>query len=501
MANKIQIPVLMPRFAGLDLPQIDIEHDPYAVVGAAAAAFDKAFAQRDAQRAKREADQRLRVDAAAADALRFVASEIAQRGEEGQVGPGFAAHFGREYTERAEAEMAKAQTPRERERLHEAFERNRAYALHLAMQAEAGVREEERSDSSGVALERLSRAAYHDPMNIGRYRDEADELLKALPAEDQEALAEERARINEAYLRGLIATNPKLALETLRSRAGAAEKDLGVSEDLRDELEDEAQRAFDAQQSAFDNEREGRAFGAVMATTARKLEVREAPREGWRSYEPIYDVYDFDPRVARRLEGEADKTARQVNAFVETTAKVGRRIAGGRPIVWDEPKTKTLDMLWRRVVGDDEWVPTVHHRMVGLAKYAGRVPDAMRRHIRAGVYSTDPGKRASAGRLLNDIESTLVEWAAPDVRAFGRVFGALTDAGFSEQSALKRIDGGRAAKPELQEARRVHFQRRVDGDALVQALSDALGGDLLKQDLASVRPVSHDGQPDSAVEL
>jgi hypothetical protein len=483
MANQIKIPVLMPRFAALDLPQIDTEHDPYAIVGAAAAAFDKAFAQRDALRAKRDdEEERLRVNGAEADTQKFVSSEIAQRREQGLVGPGFASQFDREYTERADAEMAKVQTARERARLRQAFERNRPYALHLAMQAEAGVREEERSGNSGAALERLSRAAYHDPMNVGRYRDEADELLKTLPAEDREALAAERARINEGYLRGLIAKNPKLALETLRSREGAAEEDLGISEDLRRELADEAERAFEAEQGALDNEREGKALDAVVATTERGLQVYDTPRGGWRSYGPIYDVYDFDPGTARRLEGEADKTARRVSAFVETASKVGRRIAGGRPIEWDEPKVKTLDTLWRGVIGDDEWAPGVRHRMVGLAKYAGRVPDAMRRHISAGVHSTDPGKRASAGRLFHAMERAvgpaLVDWTPPDIRAFGRVFGALTDAGFSDQSALKRIDGGKAAKPEQQEARRAHFQRQVDGDALVQALDDALGGAL-----------------------
>jgi hypothetical protein len=512
MPNQIKIPVLMPRFAALDLPQIDTERDPYAIIGAAAAAFDKAFAQRDALRAKRDNEEEgLRVKAAEADTQRFVSSEVAQRREQGLVGPGFASQFDREYTERAETEMAKAKTSRERERLREAFERNRSYALHLSMQAEAGVRQEERSGNSGAALDRLSRAAYHDPMNVGRYRDEADELLKTLPAEDQEALAEERARINEAYLRGLIAKNPKLALETLQSREKAAEEDLGISEDLRRELQDEAQRAFDAEQGALDNEREDKAFDAVVATTEHGLQVYDAPREGWRSYEPIYDVYDFDPDVARRLEGEADKTARRVSAFVETAAKVGRRIAQGRPIEWDEPKVKTLDSLWRGVVGDDEWAPGVRHRMVGLAKYAGRVPDAMRRQIRAGVYSTDPGKRASAGRLLNEMEQriapTLVEWAPPDVRAFGHVFGALTDAGFGDQSALKHIDDGKAAKPEHREARRVHFDRRLDGDTLVRALDDALGGELRdllfrpEKGRGSVAPLPHDGKPGNALEL
>jgi hypothetical protein len=512
MANQIKIPVLTPRFATLDLTQIDTERDPYAIVGQAAAAFDRAFAQRDALRAKRdEEEERLRVDAAAVDTQRFVPSEIAQRREQGLIGPGFASQFDREYTERAEAEMAKARTPRERERLRQAFERYRAYAMHLAMQAEADVREEERSGNSSAALDRLSRAAFHDPMSVGRYRDEADALLEVLSAEEQEALAEERRRINEAYLRGLIAKNPKLALETLRSRAGAAEGDLGISEDLRQELEDEAQRALDAELGALDGEREAKALHAVVATTENGLQTHEARRDGWRSYAPVYEVYDFDPAVARRLEGEADKTARRVSAFVETAAKVARRIAVGQPIEWDEPKVKALDTLWRRVVGDDEWAPGTHHRMAGLAKYAGRVPDAMQRHIGIGVQSTDPVKRASAGQLLREMERSpaprLIDWAPPHIRAFGRTFGALTDAGFSDQTALKRMDSGRTAAPELEEARRVHFHQRVDGDTFVRALDDALGGklrDLLfrpKRDRASAKPLPHDGRRGRAVAL
>lgn len=442
MANKITIPALRSQITPLRIPEIDAYRNPYGTVVASAAELGKAVADADA-RAQRAA---------------MIAAQMKQ-----SAGP-------------SQDDEAPADSPPPREAAPDydwGLDHFPSFDDYLRRQADA--RRRERRASVWETLNDLADSAFKDPSRIGEYRDDADGVLDTLPEEEREDYAATRRRINEQYLRGLIRDNPKLALETLRSRAGAAEEDLGITEEMREDLEARAQRAFEAEQNRLELERQVSALDVAAWT---KTYAKEAPREVWRAYADVIDAFDWDTESVHWLEPRVDKTVREVRAWTRTAVKTANKIIAGEPGSWDRSeRVRALDTFARSVIGPDAWATPTRHRMAWLSRIANRAPDVVRGHIRTGVHSRDAGKRAFAGRLLLDLDEHLLTWATPDIRAFGFDFGALIGSGFSDHVAVARIDAARGLTPEQQEARRHSFYARLDGGALSDALQEILERD------------------------
>lgn len=353
-------------------------------------------------------------------------------------------------------------------------------ALYDQLRRKAEERRQQRKQFVDDALNDLADSAYKDPSAIGDYRDQADGIFGVLDDEEREVYASERRRINEQYFRGLIRDNPKAALEMLRSRAGVAEKELGISEETREDLEATAQRAFDAEQNGVEAETHVQLLDTLVGLKVYTVAPEKNPGEIWRGYHNIIEAYDFDAKSAERLEPQFDKTVREAQTHAKVVFKAADKILTGKTIDRDRIEhADAVDTFAKAVVGEDTWTPFARWRMAWIARAANHAPDFVREHIRNGVHARDAGKRAFAGRLLIDLEDThdlehgLLDWAPLDIRAFGRAFGALIDAGFSDDVAVTRIDAGKSLTPERQESRRHAFHVRLDGAAFWDTLREA----------------------------
>lgn len=483
MATKITIPKLGASVASLQLPEIDIGQEPFTPLARAVGEIGAAVEKRNIVVAQRdENDAQAWAASEEAGIVSSSTGEIARRRAAGLVGPGFASQFDREYEAQMNAALARAKTSRQRELLAQRLALRRAYVFQLAIQAEGSANEQTRKSQASEAADNLVGLANADPANIGDYRDSLEQLYDGLPAEEQENFDERREQLNEAYMRGLIRDNPKLAVETLRSREGAA-GELGISEEKRVELLEDAERALGIEQAEQSAARQDAGIAASIEAKTYKLHLDDYANEPWRVYAPVLDAYDAEPKIGRRLEVKADAVVREVNERHANIVRVGRKIAAGERL-HDEQVGQAFDQHWAAAVNDDGTTPheVVHRRMIGVARLAGRVPDALQRRIRESVHSPDSSTRATAGRLLRDLDGDehgdLLAWASPDIRAFGRDFAVLTDAGLGVTSAINRI--GRAESiPAAQEEGRAHFfDGALGGDVLAAAVGRALGADI-----------------------
>lgn len=493
MVNKITIPKLRAEVAPLQLPQIDIERNPFASVEQAAASITDAFEVRDELRRKRALEAAMRdpaaaqrdadaeVGAASSDAaLRRQNEERRREAEENdEIEPGYSSEADRVYDD--ETEWAAKQTTSGLERGLVIWRRARYRndARVNAMRAEAAQRARLRARDVDEASDLLEQAAYWDPENIDLYREEATEVCTFL--DDEGECAARNEALNEAYWRGMIRRNPKYAYEMLRSRKGAADE-LQISEALREELEPIAEKAIEDEQDELDRAREHEAFAARMSVKEYAIDLEANASTPWVIFDPVIKAYGVDGKVGRRLEREADQAAREAVKQADGDAKVGRWIAEGK-LHHLEELPSALDKHCAAVIGEDEGATAdvVRRRSVGVARIVGRVPEVTKRRIAAWVHAEDPAERVEAGRLLGDLARFEIPGArdwAPDVLAFHNDFEALTSGGYSAEDAVKSIDHAKTLTPAQEEARGHHFDAMVDGETLSRALKDVLSVDV-----------------------
>jgi DnaJ-domain-containing protein 1 len=452
MANKITIPKLGSKIA--ELGKLEYQK-PYNTVAPFADAF---LTLADAIKARNDADEGAR--------------DAADAGDQHRRAPGSSDDDAPEPPHSSESDR----DPSARGR--------RAYPAYVfddQLRRLADERRRQRRAYIGEAMDDLADAAFKDPSRIGDYRDEADGLSGIVGDDDAEDLAAARERMNEQYFRGLIRDNPKAALEMLRSRAGYAQEDLGISEEAREDLETAAQRAFDTEQNLPHINAQVKMLDTRAGLRVYGVKPGMKPREMWRGYHDIIDAYDWDAKSAERLEPEFDKTVREAQTYAKAIAMTAHDILRGRATRWDRiERADAVDAFVKAVVGESVWTTPARHRMAWISRAASHTPNVVRESIRSGVYARDAGKRAFAGRMLMDLEDAgdpahgLLEWAPPDIRAFGHDFGALTHAGFSDDAAVKRIEAAASLTPEQQESRRHAFDVRLDGAAFWDTLREAV---------------------------
>lgn len=446
MANRIAIPKLAANVTPLRLPEFDTELNPFAPIAEGAEKIGNAIEAREKK------DLR---DKQEAEAQRLAA--LARQQNAPAQPPG---------AESADSWSSPPDDPIERERW---------------MQEEARRLREGRDSSSLDTAARSIRLVSVDPNQVGTYREELDQALSVLPEDDQETRAKARRLFSIAYFRALIEQNPKLALETLRSRKGAAEEEWGIGEDVREDLEEQAQRALDAELARPSFEAHPWLFDSVVPRSKRAPERGGYVFEAWRDYGEAVKIYDIEPKAVPWVEAQIDKTIREAQRNRRSVISVGKSLLGEGARAWDGAAVQALDIHAKAVIGDDTWSPEARNRMVGLSRLAKRAPDVVREHIRSGVRSTDTNKRAFAGQVLVDLDRAgaaagrdFLAWTTPDVRAFGRDFWALRQSGYSDTAAVKRIDDARSVTPAQRAARRRYFAAHTTAATLADAVRDAV---------------------------
>lgn len=440
MANRIAIPKLGANVTPLRLPEFDAELDPFAPIANAAEKLGRAIELRDKEDA---------------EARRLAA--LARRQNEPAQPPG---------EEDADAWSPPPDDPDARDRW---------------IQEEARRAREDRERAARDAATRSMRLVSVDPNQVGTYRDDLEQALSVLPEDDEETRAQARRAFSVAYFRALIEQNPKLALETLRSRKGAAGEEFGIGEDVREDLEEQAQRALDAELAPPGTDVRVRLFDSMPVRRGRSLEREGYVFEAWRDYGEALKIYDVEPKAGPWVEAQIDKMVREAQRNRRSTVSIGKSLLGEGQRSWDGPAVKALDIHAQAVIGGEMWSPQARDRMVGLSRLAKRAPDVVREQIRSGLRSADPAKRAFAGQVLADLDQAgrtagedLLGWATADVRAFARDFGALRRSGYSDIGAVKRIDEAAATTPARRAARRRYFAARMTAATLADAVRDAV---------------------------
>ncbi len=293
-------------------------------------------------------------------------------------------------------------------------------------------------------------------------------------------LAARKATVNEAYLLGLIRKNPKLALETLRSRKGYAEDEWGIGEPLREALERQAELATEAEVHEQTAAQEREQIGLAIDTTAELAKLNFDVGVPPSAYNHVRDAYKVDHATGRRLEAEVDNARSASMRRAERHNHVGSALAEGRNVKWVGENLESLDAHIEAIANDGSDETTAISRRVRMAMIAGTTPPKMQGHILKSLRARDPATRAAGVRMLRMLEDAdetgaLTAWVPADRRAFGRRFTALTASGYSDAEALKRLDGADSASPVLEEARRHHFDTHVRLDDVVDAVGRAFG--------------------------
>ena len=484
MAQTIAIPKLNARVGSYQLPQIEFERNPYAPIADAAERIGGAIEARDAALEKRNLlDAQAAANEQEAALQNFVANRISTAKAENSIGPGFLAAVSGDFDARLKEALDKAPSPVARAEIERRAAGVRMKMMPLLLMAEGGAREAGRQVDVGLTLDDLATAAGLDPMQYPTYRDEAKWVVDGLPEEERFRFDARRQKISESYYRGLIAQNPKLALETLRSREGFAEEDLGIAEPLRKSLEQEADLALEEETRAAEAERSARETYVVADVQVRLGDVVAGALPPAHLYAPLAAAPDLGTKTWRQLETESDAAYAQV----EKRAKAG--VAAGQNLVarktWeadDEAATRGLDDHYEAVIADDDGArpeKEKYARKVRFAELAGRTPDALSKDITGAVRSKEPQRRAAAGHALRDLREAdggsgrLTRGLGSDVLDFSLKFSALTDVGFDDAGALKRIDAVEKLTPDQRAARGDYFGRHADMTALVAAVGKA----------------------------
>ncbi len=321
-----------------------------------------------------------------------------------------------------------------------------------------------------ATLKQLAEIAYLRPGDIGALRDEASELRGELPPAYHDLFAAREQEIDEAYVRGLIDTNPKFALETL------SREDLGLGERSREVLQHEAERAVHAER---DVETAALAHEKIALRVGLGAKLDEANRAGTfprEAYNDVRDAYKLDPAMGRDLEAKLDAAHATALARAERHNTVGRALVEGKPLAWDAHHLESLDRHIEAVANDGSDEATANHRRVRMAIIAAATPPKLQDHIREGLRASDWARRAASIQMLEALQKaddTLTAWLPTDLRTFAHRFTALTGAGYADAEAFKHLDAANSIAPGKATARRHHFDTHVDIDRLTAAAANA----------------------------
>lgn len=458
MANTIRIPVPNVAYARVDLPEIDISDNPYEAVESAAGGIANALEQREAQD---DAELLAKFDAGMHNTA---AAYLHESAHNGTAGPGLT--LGLDEALSQQLKHAKAQTKKSKllAEMDRRYARVRFSTIPLGLNAESVARANGAVEIASATMDQLAAIARQYPDQIGAVRDQARELHATLP-QPPEVLAAQEHKITEAYLRGLIATNPKLALETLRGG------EVGIPEPLREALEHEAERAAELEAESHAVALEHERIGLSLDTTA-ALAGLHVPLA---VYDRLRDAYKLDPKTGARLEGEIDDGRAAAIHRAKRHNRVGRALAERRAIEWRADKLASLDAHIEAVANDGSGEATANDRRVRMAIIAGTTPPKMQRHILKSLRASDPATRAAGVRLLQSLEAAdesggLTDWVPADLRTFGHRFAALNAAGYADTEALRHLDAAKSLAPGIEEARRLFFDTYARVDDLLDIL-------------------------------
>lgn len=470
MANTIRIPVPDVAYARVSLPKIDIGDNPYealeGAIGGIAGALDERKAIDDAALIGR-ADAALR---------KVAATHVHERMQAGDDGLNLIASTNGVLDEQLKYWKSQTKDKKVQAAIERAHARIGFDATVANMHREAAARAGGALRTAGATMDELTAIAFARPHDIGAVRDEVAYLREQLP-EAEAVLAAGERRINEAYLRGLIRTNRKLALETLQSRKGAAEQDLGIGEPAREALEAEAERALQREQGEATALREREQIALRLDTKA-LLANGGVPLE---AYLRLRDALKVDPPTARRLEADVDAAQAATVARAKQHVAVGQSLVEGRTVEWDTHSLTSLGTLIEAVANDGSGESVADRRRIRMALIAGTTPPQLQGHIREGLASTNPTRRAAGIRMVQALnragERNLTSWLPPDLRTVAHRFEALGEAGYADADALKRLDASKGVTAEKEAIRRNHFDAHVRIDALTDAAAHAFGID------------------------
>lgn len=467
MANTIRIPVPDVAYARVSLPEIDINDNPYEAVEGAAAGIAGALLEREAR------DDEEFLSKAVADLNDAAANHITDSMHNGTVGPGYATSLNDALEARFKYWESQTDKPRLRQALRRRYAGMRPQMLDLGLRTEADGRAQGAVDTSVATMQGLAQVAYYRPDQIGDVRERARELRGQYP-EYGPAFDRQEQVINEAYLRGLIATNPKLALETLRNRRGHDAEDLGIPEPLREVFEHEAELAIeteiDGQTAAQEQER----IALSLSTAASLAAARFDTGIPYDVYQPVRDAYKVDPKTGSRLEVQVDEAHAVATRRAERHNSVARALVERRAVKWNAERLESLDTFVDTVANDGSGEATANERRIRMAIIAGVMPPRMQGHILKSLRATDPATRTGGLRMLQKLEEAdetggLTAWLPADQRATAQRFAALTAAGYADAEALQNLDAAKSSTPSLEEARRHHFDTYVRMDDLIDA--------------------------------
>lgn len=467
MANTIRIPVPNVAYARVDLPEIDINDNPYEALENAVGGIGNALAEREALN---DAELLAKFDA---DMHNTATTYLHESVQNGTAGPGLTR--GLDEALAGTLKYWKSQTKKSKllTEMDLRHAKVRLSTTPLGFKLEAFARAEGAVKIAGATMDQLAAIAQRYPDQIGAVRDQVRELRLTQP-QPPEILAAQERKINEAYLRGLIATNPKLALETLRSRKGDAQHELGIPEPLREALEHEAERATELETLSHTAALEYERIALRLDTTAALADLPFDTGLPFAAYDHLRDAYKVDPKTGARLEAEIDGKSAAAIHRARRHNNVGRALAEGRAIEWRAEELASLDAHIENVANDGSGEAVANDRRVRMAIIAGRAPPKMQGHILKRLHATDPAIRSGGLRMLQRLEEAddgggLTAWLPADQRATAHRFAALTAAGYADTEALKHLDAAKSATPSLEEARRHHFDTYVRMDDLIDA--------------------------------
>lgn len=468
MANTIRIPVPEVAYARVELPEIDIKDNPYEELENAAAGIAGALDERKAQ------DDNAFLDEAEADGYNTASNHhLASQRSGGGVGQTLSLNSALD--ERQEYWGSRTNDPKLRKRLLQRYAKLRYTVLSSATYAEADARAEGAVRIAGATMDELAGIAFAYPEQIGAVRDEVDNPREPWPGTPED-LAAQKQTINEAYLRGLITQNPTLALETLRSRKGHAEEDLGIPETTREALERDAELAVEAESDSDSAAREHEQIALRLGAGASLATYALDDAAPLTAYTHLRDAYKVDTLMGRRMEADIDKAHANTIRRAGRNNSIGRKLVDGVAVTWTPERLASLDTHIEAVAGDGSDAATANARRVRMAITAGETPPKMQGHILKNLRATDPATRAGAVRMLQRLDGAdetgkLTAWVPPDRRAFGHRFTALAAAGYTDAEALKQLDAANIENPATGDARRHHFDTYLRTDDLIDNIA------------------------------
>ncbi len=474
MANTIRIPVPDVAYAPVKLPAININDNPYEAVEDLAVGIGNALAKRKAL----EDEAFLRE--AEADFYDSDADHGRQRSLNGTAAPDGSERPDASTTDaghtqirndalEARFEFWASKRPDLRNELRRSFAKMRVATMPLEISREATARAANAIDVAGATMKELAGIAYLRPADIGAVRAEARNLRTALPEGFAQMFDTRDREINEAYLRGLIRTNPKHALEALKSR-----EDLRLAEPLREALQHEAERAYKAERDAETAALEHEQIALRLDVDTKLTEAERAGTFPRAAYTTVRDAYKLDPAMGQDLEAKLDAAHAHALTRIERDNKVGRALVEGLALTWEAHRLESLDRHIEAVANGADDEATANHRRVRMAIIAGTTPPKLQRHIREGLRATDPVRRAASIHMLEALEradETLYSWLPTDLRTFAHHFTALTNAGYAEAAALQHLDAAKSVAPEKASTRRHHFDTHLRIDDLASAVA------------------------------